>query len=61
MGLCLLCCGVVYVMRFLGLRGHLMGDLLLSSVLVLLLILVVGVLGVLSLCCGGLKGHLDPL
>ena len=49
------------MVRLLGLRGRLLGDLLLSSVLVMLLLCVVGVLGVLSLCCGGLKGHLDPL
>ena len=48
-------------MRFLGLGGHLLGDLLPSFVLVLLLLCVVGVFGVLSFRCGGLKGHLDPL
>ena len=48
-------------MRFLGLRGQLLGDLIPSSVLVLLLLCVVEVLGVLSFCCGGSKGHLDPL
>ena len=39
---------------------HLMGHLLSFVVLVLLLLCVVRVVGVLSLCCGGLKGHFGP-
>jgi len=64
-GLCLLRSGAVVVIRLMGLweplLGHLMGLMLSSAVLVMLLLCVVGVFWVLSLCSGGLKGHLDPL
>ena len=65
MGLCLLWSGVVDEIRLMGLwehlRGHLLGLLLSSTVLVLLLLCVVGVFWVLSFCSGRLKGHFDPL
>ncbi len=60
-GLCLLWCGVVDVMQLLSLCEQLLGHFLPSSVLVLRLLYVVGVVGVLSFCCGGLKGHFGPL
>ena len=44
-----------------GLLEHLRGHLLSFLVLVLLLLCVVGVVGVLSFCCGGLKGHFGSL
>ena len=48
-------------MPLLGLWEHLMGLLLSSFVLVLMLLCVVGVVKVLSFCCGGSKGHFGPL
>ncbi len=61
MGLCLLWGGVVDVIRLMGLWELLLGHLLSSSVLVLMLLRVVGVVWVLSFCCGGLKRHFGPL
>ncbi len=61
MGLCLLWSVVVDVIRLMGLWDHLLGYLIPFVVLVLLLLCVVGVVGVLSFCCGGLKGHFGPL
>ena len=49
------------MMQLLGLWEHLLGHLLSSYVLVLLLLCIVGVVGVLSFCRGGLKGHFGPL
>jgi hypothetical protein len=43
------------------LMGHLLGFMLSSTIFVLLLLCVVGVVWVLSFYSGGLKGHFDPL
>jgi hypothetical protein len=48
-------------MQLLGLWEHLLGHLLSSFVLFMMLLCVVGEAGVLSFCCGGLKGHFGPL
>ena len=45
------------VLRSLGHWEHLLGYMRPSYVLVLLLLWVVEVVGILSFCCGGLKGH----
>ena len=44
-----------------GLLEHILGHLHSFVVLVLFLLCVVGVVGVLLFCCGGLKGHFGPL
>ncbi len=49
------------MMLLLGLWEHILGHMLSSSVLVLFLLCGVGVVGVLSFCCGGLKEHFGPL
>ena len=60
MGLCLWWCGVVDIVRLLGLWEHLIGNLLPVTFLVLTLLYVVEVVVVLSFCCGGSKGHFGP-
>jgi len=48
-------------MQLLGLWEHLLGHVISYFALVLMLLCVVGVVGVLSFCCGGLRGHFGPL
>jgi len=61
MGLCLLWGGVIDTIRLMGVWDILLGHLLSSLVLVLMLLRFIGVVWVLSLCRGDLKGHFGPL